>query len=359
MRRPTTIYSPSESAMHQSETLHRASSYRVIKSQAGAQMVPRYLDRASTADANIFSGSQLPQTPHIIGSPEQPCAYLTMEMQVSRASRTFCEATGNTSVTGRKLLEIVSLNDRDKVYRLQRLLEEEQQEREPNYLPPIYGKTEEERVIQSIGFGLEDLAQFHTDRRELLTFQGPDGQQRPCHVRLGLAKRESTYFVVLVIPLPSTPAMTLGLYQLSSPPYSRESGYGFHTPQQPLAPSPMSPYGQYPAQFNEPRHEPQMTYRQPQPLRSNIGPSAAVTSSIPSYAQPFVRPEYGPTQYTHQTPRSELPHGANQRQNELRLPPIQNTPGGASVGGQRVEDRGGRVDIGGLLESPDSQRRRQ
>lgn len=353
MRRPT-IYSPGEPVGVQSDAGHRPGSYRVIKSQSGNQMVPRYLTHASSTDANIYSSGQPPPAPLVMNSTEQPCAYLSMDMQLSKVSRAFCDAIGTPSVTGRKLLDTVAVNDRDKVYRLQRQLDEERQDREPNYLPPIYGRSEEDRIIQSLGFGQEYLAQFRMNRQDVLTFQAPDGQQRPYPVRLSLEKRESIYFVVLVITGP--PTTLLGMTPVSPPSYSREPGHIFHNPPQPFAPSSMPPYGQFP-HFNEPRHGPQVAHHQ-QPLRSDAGSSSAAAPNTPPYAQVAVRPEYVPSQYSHQPPRSDVAQNLGQRQSEYRLPPIQNTSGMASTGAQRIDDRGGRVDIGGLLENSEPQRRR-
>jgi hypothetical protein len=82
----------------------------------------------------------MPPTPRLFAPQEPICAYLNMEMQVTKVSSGFSETIGVQSVLSRKLQDIVSLTDRDKVSRLQELLEEEKREREPNYLPPIYLK---------------------------------------------------------------------------------------------------------------------------------------------------------------------------------------------------------------------------
>ena len=148
----------------------------------------------------------MPPTPRMLLPQDPTCAYLTMEMQFAKTSQNFSETIGFHSIQSRRLADLVPANDREKLVRLQREFEEERRGREPNYLPPIYlAKFEEEHAIQNVGFGPEDLGSLRVDRHEMLTFQAPDGQQRTFQARLGLAKRESTYFIVLLLVLPSTP----------------------------------------------------------------------------------------------------------------------------------------------------------
>lgn len=319
-------------------------------------MVPRYLDHASPADANIFA-SQAPANARVRGAHDLPLAYLNMDLQISIASRSFSDLLGLPSLGGRKLLEIVASTDRDKVYRLQRVFEDERQEREPNYLPPIYGKAEEDRIIQSIplNLNLDEGLPFRTERQELLSFQEPSGQLRSYQVRFGLAKRESTYYVVLILVIPAPPTASQEMY---SPYHPREASYGFRTPQQSFAPPPpISSYSQYQNQYGEPRgHDPQMAFRQPPPLPSNSSCAPGPAPSIPSYAQPFPRSEYGQVQNPRQIQSSEVPQAQSAHQSEFRLPPLQRPPGAPSVA-PRGDDRGGRVDIGGLLEDPKAQRK--
>jgi len=357
LRRPMSMYPTSHSPLHQSEILNRSGPYRVLKSQSSTSVVPRYLEHASPADANIYAG-QAPPNPRVGRPQDVPLAYLNMDLQFSNASRSFSELLSMPSLGGRKLLDIVASTDRDKVYRLQRVFEDERQEREPNYLPPIYGKTEEDRVIQSIPLDLDEGVPFRTERQELLTFQEPSGQQRSYQVRLGLAKRESTYYVVLILAIQAPPATSQEMYQMSSSPYHpRETSYGFRTPQQSFAPPPpISPYSQYSTHYAETRgHDPQMAFRQP-PLPSNSSCTPGPAPSIPSYVQPFPRAEYGQVQNPRQIPRSEISHAQPTQQSEFRLPPLQRPPGVPSAQ-PRGDERGGRVDIEGLLEDPEAQRK--
>jgi hypothetical protein len=346
--------------MAQSDALMR-STYRVLKSQSGPPSVgPRHLEHASPAHASLYA-SNVPTPQPIFSQQETPCAYLTIDMQVVRSNRSFCDITGLPHVVGRKLNEIIAAHERNKVNAIQRLLEEERKEREPHYLPPIYSKTEEERVIQSIGAGPDDMPQFPTNRQEMFTFQGPNGAQRSLHVRLGLAKKESTYFVVLnLLMQPVAPP------PVSSPmppsPYNRDPQYGYQSSQSYGQPQPpISPYGNYPSQYNDPRFRDQPgMYRQAPPPASSSGSMTSTTPTTPSGSQQFSRPEYNQSQYIRQTPRSELQQAQHGHQSELQLPPIRSQPGAAPVAGQR-DDRSGRLNIGGLLESPnpESHRRQQ
>ena len=160
----------------------------------GGPMGPRYLEHASPADANIY-GAPMPPTPRMLASHEPPCAYLTMEMQFSKTTLSFGETIGVQSIQSRRLQDVVSPNDREKVARLQRIFEDERREREPNYLPPIYlAKFEEDHVIQSVGFGQEEIGMVRTDRPEMFTFQAPDGQQRTFQVPPRLSEKRLDIF---------------------------------------------------------------------------------------------------------------------------------------------------------------------
>ena len=350
MRRPLSLYTPAAEPMSSfGDPIHLSGSYRALKVQAGPSMsggmAPRYLEHASPANANLY-GPSMPPTPRMIGQPEPICAYLTMDMQVAKATQGFGETIGIQSVVARKFHDIVSGNDRDKVFQLQRLFEDERREREPNYLPPIYLKFEEDRVIQSVGFGPEEMDQFRANRQDMFTFQGPDGQQRTFQVRFGLAKKESTYFIVLLINPPPRPQI---FNQSSSSPYSRESysrdssQYGYQTPQQVFAQPSSSPY--MTPSFGDPRGD---VYRTPGPLGQNIPPS----TTMPPFSQAQALSQ-GLIPY--QTPRSEVAPAQppTQRQHDLQLPPIRDQRGEVSaVGMQRRDPQSGRLDIGGLLEKP-------
>jgi len=350
MRRPVSLYG-SEATMTPAfgDSIPRSGSYRVLKSQGS--LAPRYGEHAIPADANMFGGPMV--APRMHPSPEPLCAYLTMEMQIAKASQSFGDTIGMQPVVSRRLQEIVSANDREKVVRLQRVLEEERREREPTYLPPIFSKYEEDRIIQSAGFGPEAIGQLQLEHVEVMIFQGPEGQQRTLQARFGLAKKESTYFIAAIFQVPAIPQT----FHQPSPspynrdPYGREPQYGYQTPQQPF------PQNQGPASFipnpafgGDPRGD-AMAYRPPGALGMNV----PVQASLPPYSQSQTRADYSSQgQNPYQTPRSELPQGQSQQHHNLQLPPIRNQSGEASSAdaARRRDDRSNRVDIGGLLEQP-------
>jgi hypothetical protein len=312
----------------------------------GSGMSARYLEHASIADTNLYVVS-MPPMPRRMGQQEPICAYLTMEMQIAKATQGFGEAIGMQSVVARRFQDLVSADEREKVSRLQSLFEDERREREPNYLPPIYPKFEEDRAIQSIGFASEELDQFRPDHQERFTFQGLDGQQRTFEVRLGLAKKESTYFIVILLNPSNRPQM---FNQPPSSPfsresYSRDSQYGYQT-QQVFAQPSASPFLSNPP-FGDPRAE---LYRAPGPIGHNIPPS----TTKPPFSQPQARPEYSQIQNPYQTPRSELllAETQPQRQHDLQLPPIRDQRAEASASHTRQIDQNSRLDIEGLLDRP-------
>jgi hypothetical protein len=278
-----------------------------------------------------------------------------MEMQVAKATLSFSETIGLPSVISRRFQDIVIPNDHEKVARLQRDFENERQDREPNYLPPIdLARFEEDRVIQSVGFSPEEISGIMMNRQEMFTFQGLDGQQRVFQVRLGLAKRESTYFIVLQLQMPATPQT----YQpassaFSREPYPQDSRFAYQTPQHNYPPNQASSTFAANPGYGDPSAE-MGTFRTPGPLGGPISQSA----SMPPFAQPQMRQEYSQNQTSYPTPRGELPQGQSQHQHDLQLPPIRDQRGDASSMDQmrRREDRSGRVDIGGLIERPDQGR---
>ncbi|KAL7627492.1 hypothetical protein AAE478_001685 [Parahypoxylon ruwenzoriense] len=352
IRRPVSLYSPmSVASASYEDPLRRSHSYRVLKSQPSDPIAPRFPERGSVADANIFPAplSIPPRAP-------EPVAFLTINLEIAKVSGTFTEAVGSQLIVGRRLLEIVSPSERDRVIGLQRSLQDEQGRKEPNYLPPIFGKQEAERVIQALPFSPESISRFQLDRQDFFTFIARDGQPRPYPIRIGLAKEDSIYFVVLLLsrPTPSFP-------HPSPSPHAREFSYSFQSqPYAQLTPvsasfDPSRPrYGESPREGSyTPRQPPT-----PAPIASGLTPG--VSPNVPTYpvsGPPRIEPQAGPS---HQIPRSELHISRPPQQVEYQLPPIR---GQGQVGpsveapGWPRDDRTGRVDIGGLIEKPDPSRR--
>ncbi|KAI1377739.1 hypothetical protein F4677DRAFT_46317 [Hypoxylon crocopeplum] len=349
IRRPPSLYSSmSNVPAPYDDPLRRSHSYRVLKSQPSDPVPPRFLEHGSVADVNIFSAPLSIPT----RAPE-PVAFLTTDLEIAKASRTFNEAVGSPSVKGRRLLDVVSPSERDKVMVLQRSLQDEQGRKEPNYLPPIFGKEEAERVINALPFSPETISRFQPDRQDFFTFVvAGDGQPRPYPIRIGLAKEDSIYFVVLLLSRAAQP--------FPHPSPSPHASYSFH-PQPYAQLTPVSgSFDPRRPRYGEPPREGAYTPRQPPtpaPIASGLTPG--VSPSVPSYsaAGPMrIEPQAGP----HHIPRSELPVTRPPQQVEYQLPPIrgpgQAGPSGEAQGWQR-DDRSGRVDIGGLIEKPDPSRR--
>ncbi|KAH8593409.1 hypothetical protein B0O99DRAFT_714630 [Bisporella sp. PMI_857] len=353
MRRPPSLYGSNEGSIGGPQVgLQRSQSnpYRILKSQPGlGPIAPRNLEYASMADANVYP-SRGPQQPDPI------CAYLTMEMQIVKVAHGFLETIGVPSAATRKLHEIVSAADRDTIFRLQRAFEDERRKREPNYLPPIVPRFEgdhgPERVIESVMFGADELRQVQLDRNETLTFLSSDGQQRSFRTVFGLAKKGSTYFVVMLVHMPATPQM----YQPSPSAYSshsRETQYGYASQYGYQQISSPQTYIQT-SSYADPRGD--VAFRTPGALGQNIHPSANIPTG---FTQSMPRTDYSQGQAPYQIPRSEMPQAhtqvQSQHQRDLQLPPIRDQRGEIStIDPARMKDERSRLGIDGLIEKPDS-----
>ncbi|KAI1083438.1 hypothetical protein F5B20DRAFT_405988 [Whalleya microplaca] len=354
MRRPVSLYSPvGAGSVTFEDPLRRSQSYRVLKSQPNDPIGPRYLERGSAADANVFP------PPLSIPPPRAPelVAFLTTDLEISKASRTFIESVGSQSILGRKLLDVVSPNERDRVAALQRSLQDEQARKEPNYLPPIFVKQEAERVIQALPFSSESISRFPLDRQDFFTFIAADGQPRPYPIRLGLAKENSIYFVVMLLSPTTRP------FPHPSPsPHARDM-YSFHPqPYNQLTPVSAS-FDPGRSRFGELPRETAYTPRQPStPSHMISGLSPGMSPSVSTYSASSSARHEHPAGPSHQIPRSELPTTRPPQQVEYQLPPIRGQGGPAQAGSLEDaawprDDRTGRVDIGGLIDKPETSRR--
>ncbi|KAI1386417.1 uncharacterized protein F4822DRAFT_431286 [Hypoxylon trugodes] len=351
MRRPVSLYSPiSAVSTSYEDPLRRSHSYRVLKSQPSDPVAPRFLERGSATDANIF-----PAPLSIPSRAPELVAFLTTDLEIVSASGTFAEAVGSRALHGQRLLDAISPNERDRVMALQRSLQDEQGRKEPNYLPPIFEKQEAERVIRSLSFSRESIGRFQLDRQDFFTFVGADGQFRPYPIRVGLAKEDSIYFVVLLL----APAAQQFPHPSPSP-HAREFSYSFQPQPYAQLTTPVSTsFNPGRPRFGEPPRESIYTPRQaPTPITSGLAPG--MNPNIPTFSAPGpprIEPPAGPSRHI---PRSELSMARPPQQVEYQLPPIrgqsQSGPPGEASGWQR-DDRSGRVDIGGLIEKPDPSRR--
>lgn len=359
IRRPLSLYTPASAPpIPFDDPLRRSQSYRVLKSHPSEAAPPRFVERGSASDANIF-----PAPLSIATQAPEPVAFLTIgDLEVVKASSTFIDATMmNTQsvlgyrsqpIVGRKLVDMITPPERDRVMALCKALQNEQMTKEPNYLPPIYGRDEEERVIKSQPFGSESVSRYQLDRQDFFTFVAADGQPRPHSVRVGLAKDDSIYFVVMLIT-----SHTRSFPHPSPSPRSRDITYSYQ-------PQPFTQLTPVSASFDpgrsrlaDPYREGNFTPRHPetqaQQLVSALSPG--MSPNVPSYAASASSRSEHLGGLSHQIPRSELPLTRPTQQAEYQLPPIrsqQQQHGQPTEGTWQRDDRAGRVDIGGLIEKP-------
>lgn len=344
LRRPLSIYPSGSAGPGYEDSLRPSQSHRVLKSYPSEPMAPRYPERGSAPDANVYAA------PMSIGArPPEHVAYLSLDMEFSSASQTFIDAIGE-NVRGRKLIEILLPVESERAMNIHNQLVGEQKRREPNYLPPILGRGDQ--IMQGLGFSSDDVARFHLDRHEYLTFVGADGHPRHYPVRLGLAKEESYFFVVMMLVI--TPR-----YPYHSPQqHSREPLVQYH----PQPTTPQSAFSQHaaPAAFDQSRQRfyegPNQSRQLPAPPGQMSRESPGINPGASSYPPPPSRPEYQ-TASSYHVPRSELPPVTHPGpQPSFQLPPIRSQfdqSGPSRDQGWQRDDRSGRVDIGGLLEKPD------
>ncbi|KUI55134.1 Transcription activator of gluconeogenesis ERT1 [Cytospora mali] len=376
IRRPLSLYTPQGPiSSGYDDSLRRTQSYRVLKSQPPEPSAPRYLERGSVSGANIYAAPLSIST-----VPPEPAAFLNMDLEVAKVSSTFADAIGRPIIQGLRITDMLAFGDKERMMALQRQMQDEQARREPNYLPPMYVKQEEEKVFRALGFSREEIASYPLERSDNLRFSDHAGQPRSFSVRLGLAKRGSIYFIVVVLNMNTNTGFRSFQHPTPSPQGRdpRELAYAYPTPQNPYPQSaPVS------ATFDHGRGRSasDVAYLPRQPLTPSQmvpGLSPRLTSS---YAATPNRPDFhvGPPAY--QIPRSEMtaaPHSTqapgyqlppirSQQQQQQQQPQYPQQPsyqqaqqaqqqGGPSEQGWSRDDRQ-RVDIGGLIDRPDPSQR--
>lgn len=358
MRRPLQAYAASSAGSSGYEDpLRRTHQYRVLKSQPSESTGPRYLDRASVSDANVYSG---PLT--IATRAPEPVVYLTMDLEIVKASPSFMDIIGASDLIGRALPDIVVPSERDRVMALRGHLQNEQRREQPNYLPPILDRGHQ--ILQGLGLLSEDLSRYKLEHQEYWNFVGADGHTRPCPVRIGLAKEGSFFFIAAV--LSSSP-----LYAYPSPsPHSRDGPTVYSAAPR----TPQSAFTQHTpvsATFDPTRH----MLGESGPHARPSGPTSAhlvthspgISSGIPSYSPTPTRPDFPGHSPSYTIPRSNpAPTQRPSGQPSYQLPPIRarqemdNPTSGARAEQPQQEaerrrvDRTGRVDIGGLIDRPEA-----
>ncbi|CAK7237380.1 hypothetical protein SBRCBS47491_009956 [Sporothrix bragantina] len=325
----------------------------------------RFIERGSASDANVY-----PPPLSVSTRALEPAAFLTTDLEMAKASNTFLDAIGRHSIKGLNLLDLISPMERERVVSLQRQMLDERDRKDPQYLPPIFAKRDEERVIQSLGLSADDLSRYAMDWHEYLTFNSIDGQQRTFPVRLGLAKQDSIYFIVLGLHVAMRP---FGHMAAAPSPHSRDMSYAYQ-PMQQHAPSQHQMYSQptpvsAPYDAGRPRMPSDSGILPHRPTASG-GPSPMLSGVSPSISSAYGpspgRSEYSTGPPSYQTPRSELTSGPlpNRQPQQTpsgssyQLPPIRNhqEPRHMDSPTSSRDDKS-RVDIGGLLDNPEPPRR--
>ncbi|KAK4039097.1 hypothetical protein C8A01DRAFT_16876, partial [Parachaetomium inaequale] len=327
MRRPlSSAYGPGPSlGMVYDDPLRRTQSYRVLKSQPAESIAPRFPERGLASDANVYPAPLSIATARI---PEEPVAYLTIGLEFSRASASFLGAIGRASVTGLEFTNVLVAEERPRAARLQQQAQEEQTRKDPAYLPPIFNDRSE-AVMQSLGFGPEEVSRYPLHWLDTFTFLGDDGQARQIPVRAGLATRNSIYFVVLLLNRmhrPSYPTPSPSLREMGS---SFDSGLQHYSQPTPLS----ATFDPRQSRLSDPVYDPRQHGQPGGSLHMLPARSPALSSA---YGVSPSRPDYPITPRTYQTPRTEVhpttagrpPQAADYQL--LPLPRIRSPPAGAS-----------------------------
>ncbi|PHH65289.1 hypothetical protein CDD81_2701 [Ophiocordyceps australis] len=355
LRRPLSAHPAGSSsrARHYDDPLQqqRQQTYPSLETPMVAAAMPaRHLERSSELGAYGL------QSLHGAGGFSEPAAYLTMGMEFAKASSTFLSAIGISSLTGRRLADILPTSEREKLVVMQRRLATEQKEREPNYLPPILGLGGPD--FQAMGFSPDELSRFSLDIEQHVTFVGSDRCLRQLGVRLGLGKQGSFYFVVMLLTVPVRYASSALQTQAPSAPLmhggsspgmgfsSRSSGTPIFDPVRNRLGQGSSQPAVSPLGLSSHSHLASPPGQNPRPL-SPYDASVTNRGRITGRGPHLVR-ETGLTE------RAFAAAGPGQE--TLQLPPIRAPQEQQPRSGEQswpLAQRSGRVDICGLIEKAD------
>lgn len=259
---------------------------------------------ASYGDPNAYQQA-LPVTTR----PPEPLAYLNMQLEVAKVSQTFAEALGRheSEFAGRRLVDILVPDEREKIRLVHRDMQQEKANSEQAYLPRILPKDEEDKVMQTLGFGPDALSGISLNRQEHLAFQlHPDEPARTVAVRVGLGQKDPVWFIVL--------ALSGGPAPYRSPDTQARAPSNMYYPSQapaPSAPRPQTSFSQRaPAQPNfEPRSifsDGGMGRQSGFPAQMPSIGSPGFSSGASSYSPSPNRPDHPAGTPSYQIPRSEL-----------------------------------------------------
>jgi len=354
--------------------LQRSNSYRVLKSQSANSAplplpgsTPSHYLNQPIAPSSMY---HQPSTNGLIPALEPCYAFMNLEFRVVKSSASFQDAVGIPSLDSRRIQELVPSTEVDKVNRILKIFENERRQREPAYRLPIYVKPEDDRIVQSVGFGQEESAGISLNVQETLTFVGADGRYRPCHVRMGLSRKNMTYFIVATMPSSTSMPTPFPQQYSVTPHFSRElmprdQQYAYQSAPQNFVQPAVSPQYAQQAQnfgFQTPGNMPNGASVSPFPYAQQ---QSGYNSNLHSYqgsSQPPVQ-TFNATNSLQQYPVRQSQqyqnHAADQhpsqgqQQRDLQLPPIRDA---AAENSGDSRSKGGRVDIGGLIDNTASTR---
>ncbi|KAL1644680.1 hypothetical protein SLS58_004141 [Diplodia intermedia] len=90
-------------------------------------------------------------------------ALLNLDLHIIKTNQAFNVLFGRSDLSGRALSELVETHHAETVYRLRSELREERDQREPSYMPPIFGPREQEAVQGIEEEDLDRISQGYTD----------------------------------------------------------------------------------------------------------------------------------------------------------------------------------------------------
>lgn len=286
-----------------------------------------------------------PPTPMTARTTE-PIAYLNMDLEFVKASLVFLDTVGLSNLTGRKLSDVVSVTDVDKVNALRNHLFNEQRGKEPNYLPPILGRVDQ--AIQRLGLTTEDVLRLRLDHHDYLAF-ACGTYVRPCALRVGLFKEGSFYFVAILLSLPPRNPYP------SPSPRVRDRPVSYH-PRTTTATSGFASQAVVAGGVDVRRHRLSEGSLQSHLPTGPLSSSLSISPSVPSYSTSASRPDYfGQSPY--QMPRNDAHIQSRPPSTQaFHLPPIRSPTDQRRPSGEpswQRDERSSRFDIGGLIDKPD------
>ncbi|OAQ57488.1 hypothetical protein VFPPC_11984 [Pochonia chlamydosporia 170] len=147
--------------------------------------------------------------------PVHPVAYLTMNMEVLKASSAFSQRVGARAMEGRKLTDFILETEANKSNAIREYFANELRRRKPSYLPAGFSANIQDK--QDTRLSLDNFGQLVQYFEESLTFVGLYGCHRVLGLHAVLATAGSYYFIIVSLALPSRHALVWLPPHLRSP----------------------------------------------------------------------------------------------------------------------------------------------